>query len=94
LEVQSARESRDVVGMADKPLKPPKPKKESDDTTGLWSYKRLSVELGLPIGTLYSLVAKGQIPYVRLSKRLVRFDPTEVAGWVDARRVPVTGARP
>lgn len=43
---------------------------------------------GIGRGTLASMVSRRQIPHVRLGKRLVRFDPVELAEWIAARRVP------
>ena len=48
------------------------------------SYDEVSKLLGVPKGTLYSLVSKGQIPYVRISKRLVRFSKTTINEWLQS----------
>jgi excisionase family DNA binding protein len=43
--------------------------------------------LGLKPGTIDMLVHRGQIPFVRLGKRIVRFDPAEIEKWVDSGRM-------
>ena len=53
----------------------------------LLGYKDAANELGLPIGTLYSLVSRRCIPHVRLGRRLVRFDQAQLAAWVAKHRV-------
>lgn len=55
----------------------------------LVGYSRTSYETGLPIGTLYSMVSRKQIPHVRLGPRLVRFDLEEIRRWIEKRRVPI-----
>jgi excisionase family DNA binding protein len=55
----------------------------------LLGYKDAANELGLPIGTLYSLVSRRRIPHVRLGRRLVRFDQAPLAAWVMKHRVAV-----
>ena len=44
--------------------------------------------LGVEIAFVRRLVAERRIPFVKLGK-YVRFDPDEVAGWLDAQRVGV-----
>ncbi len=53
-------------------------------------YSELSEVLGVPRGTLYSMVARGQIPHFRIGPRLVRFDLVEITGWLQGRYVPVS----
>jgi excisionase family DNA binding protein len=53
------------------------------------SYKEISERVGIPLGTLYSLVAQAKIPHVRLGRRNVRFVVQEVDAWIDSHRVPV-----
>jgi excisionase family DNA binding protein len=55
----------------------------------LLGYKDAANELGLPIGTLYSLVSRRRIPHVRLGRRLVRFDQSQLVAWVAKHRVAV-----
>jgi len=53
----------------------------------LLDYEQLSQRLGIKLGTLYSWVSRGQIPHVRLSGKLVRFDPKTIEEWLSARSV-------
>lgn len=57
----------------------------------LLAYKDAANILGLPLGTLYALVSRRQIPHVRLGKRLVRFDQGQLAAWVSSRCVASDG---
>lgn len=43
--------------------------------------------LGIPLGTLYSMVSRRQVPHIRLGPRLVVFSKDELETWIDARRV-------
>ncbi len=43
--------------------------------------------LGIPLGTLYCLVSRRQVPHIRLGPRLVVFSKSELDAWVDDRRV-------
>lgn len=45
-------------------------------------YKAAAELLGLPIGTLYSMVSRNVIPHVRLTDRIVLFDEDELLKWV------------
>lgn len=53
----------------------------------LLTYRELSALLSIPLGTLYSMVARGEIPHVRFGKRLVRFRRSEVEAWVTSATV-------
>ena len=44
--------------------------------------------LGVCEGTLGSMIARRQLPFVRISPRIVRFDEAELLAWLAARRVP------
>jgi excisionase family DNA binding protein len=49
-----------------------------------------AVELtGILKPTLYSLVHRKQIPHIRLSNRLVRFQREELEMWLQSHHVPV-----
>lgn len=58
----------------------------------LLNYREMAAFLGVPIGTLYSMVSRKQIPHIRLSGRLVRFDEAKIKRWMEARRVTVLEA--
>lgn len=53
----------------------------------LLTYDEASRLLCVPVNTLYAWVSQKRIPHVRLSGRMVRFDPEELARWIEARRV-------
>lgn len=53
-------------------------------------YDLAQEETGLPRGTLYSMVAKRQIPHVRLGKRLVIFSREMLRNWLDSNKVEQT----
>ena len=42
--------------------------------------------LGVEAGFVRRLIAERRIPFVKIGK-YVRFDPSEVAGWIDGQRV-------
>ncbi len=52
-------------------------------------YKQLAKKIGLPMGTLYCLVSKQEIPHHRLGRRLVRFSLLEIENWLRARQVTI-----
>jgi len=43
--------------------------------------------LGIEVVFVRRLVAERRIPFVKIG-RLVRFDPEEIAAWIDGQRVP------
>jgi excisionase family DNA binding protein len=47
----------------------------------------LAQHLGVTERHIRRLVFEKRIPYVKVG-RLVRFDPTEIAGWIDGSRMP------
>jgi len=51
------------------------------------SYKEAAEILGLPLGTVYSLVCQRRIPHHRLGPRLVRFQREDLEQWLMERRV-------
>lgn len=46
------------------------------------SYAEAADLTGLPLGTLYALVAQKRIPHVRLGPRLVRFPRAKLDAWL------------
>ena len=48
--------------------------------------------LGVEAGFIRRLIAERRIPFVKIGK-YVRFDPGEVAGWIDAQRVQPESSR-
>jgi excisionase family DNA binding protein len=49
--------------------------------------KDAAKELGVPINTLYTWIARKQIPHLRLSPRTVLFDRDELLAWIASKRV-------
>lgn len=56
---------------------------------GLLGYEEAARRLGLRLPTLRTLVHRGQIPYIRLAPRIVRFAPADLEAWIAAHRVPM-----
>ena len=48
----------------------------------LITYQELAARLSVPVNTLYSWVANGKIPHVRLTSRVVRFDDEQITLWL------------
>ena len=46
--------------------------------------------LGIEVVFVRRLVAERRIPFVKIG-RFVRFDPEEIAAWIDGQRVPTEG---
>ena len=57
----------------------------------LMNYADTAELLGLKTSTLYAMVSRQQIPYVRLGKRLVRFDRDQLLAWLSERTVVPAG---
>lgn len=53
-------------------------------------YKEAALYLGVPHGTLRSMVSRRQVPHHRLSARVVVFSAADLDAWLAERRVPVT----
>jgi excisionase family DNA binding protein len=51
------------------------------------TYHAVSELLGIKLGTLYSMVARKEIPHVRLGPRLIRFRRSELDAWIRERSV-------
>ncbi len=43
--------------------------------------------LGVPRSTLYAYIRDERVPFTRLSPRVIRFDQSELASWLEARHV-------
>lgn len=57
----------------------------------LMNYADTAELLGLKTSTLYAMVSRQQRPYVRLGKRLVRFDRDQLLAWLSERTVVPAG---
>lgn len=53
------------------------------------NYKQAAEFIGIPVGTLYAMVYRGKIPYLRFGKRLVRFSKQELERWIAKCRMAV-----
>jgi len=53
------------------------------------NYREAARLLGIPVGTLRSMVCRRQIPHIRISPRVVVFDVGALEEWIGARRVGV-----
>lgn len=58
------------------------------DPTRFLTYAEVSARLGIKVETLYVMVHRGSIPHVRLSRRMVRFEPRVLDAWVAEHRMP------
>lgn len=55
------------------------------DHSDYLTYQELATLLHLPKGTLYSLVSRQRIPFLRLGKRLVRFRRKDIEVWIEEK---------
>ena len=53
------------------------------------SYLETSKLLGVPLGTLYSLVHAKKIPHYRYGRRFVRFSQLEILDWVADHKIKI-----
>jgi excisionase family DNA binding protein len=51
------------------------------------NYKQVAELLGVPIGTVYSMVFRQQLPHLRIGPRNVRFVKSEIKSWINSRRI-------
>lgn len=58
----------------------------STESTKFMEYGETAAYLRVPIGTLYSWVARGVIPHTRLSARTVRFSRADLDCWIASGR--------
>ena len=56
------------------------------DTTSLLSPAEVAARLGLSAKSVRRLALAGILPSVRLSERIIRFDPADVEAFIDERR--------
>lgn len=55
----------------------------------LIGYPAAAAKLGITVSALRVWVHRGQVPHVRLGRRSVRFDPSELDRWIESRKVDV-----
>lgn len=51
----------------------------------LLTIEQLAEKTGYAVATLYKLVSQGKIPYKKLSRKALRFDPQEIEAWIEAQ---------
>ena len=51
----------------------------------LWGYDQVAAYLNTSPASVRNRVYRGQIPFVRVAARTVRFDPARIASWVAGR---------
>ena len=61
----------------------PDPKKRK-----LLTYEEVATITSLPLGTLYSMVHRKELPHYRLSSKTVRFSEEEIRKWIEDGYVP------
>lgn len=54
------------------------------------NYRDAARMIGIPVGTLRSMVCRRQVPHIRISPRVVVFDVAALEAWIAVRRVDVT----
>ena len=64
----------------------------TDTLPRLLSIDQLADHLGTSPRHIRRLIAERRIPYVKVG-RLIRFDPAEIATWLDERRRPTGSVR-
>jgi len=62
-------------------------KKNKDKNLRLYSVKELSERTGLSIWTIYELVEKEKIPYLRLGKRKIYFREEKILEWLKSQEI-------
>lgn len=62
----------------------------TDTLPQLLTIDQLAEQLGITVRHVRRLIAERRVPYLKVGK-LVRFDPAEIAGWLDAARRPQQG---
>ena len=60
---------------------------QQEVATQLLTYAQASRLLNVKVNTLYAWVARKVIPFVRLSRRVVRFRRDEIESWMAERSV-------
>ena len=57
------------------------------------NYAEAAAYLGLKVETLRSMVCRKQVPHIRLSGKLVRFDRETLDAWLREHSVPANESR-
>lgn len=69
------------------------PASDPTDLTHLLAIVELADCLGVNVRHIRRLVHERRIPFIKWG-HLIRFDPHEIAGWIDANRRALGGAEP
>ena len=78
---------KDVRGKMGERRLPEAPKKRK-----LLTYEEVATITSLPLGTLYSMVHRKELPHYRLSSKTVRFSEEEIHKWIEGGYVPAQEA--
>lgn len=52
----------------------------------LLTAEQVASQLGLPAPRVYEMARQGSLPFVRIGKKLVRFEQSAISSWIVARR--------
>ena len=55
------------------------------------NYVEAAAYVGVPVGTLRSMVSRRQVPHIRLAARIVVFDVAQLDAWIAERSVAPGG---
>ena len=66
---------------------------DTEELPRLLSIEQLAEHLGVTPRHVRRLVAEKRVPYLKW-RRFIRFDPDEIAAWLDAARQPAAGLAP
>ncbi len=54
-------------------------------TPRLYTVKQIAAYLNFPASSVYALVNKNEIPFKRIGNKSIRFDISEIDGWIDGQ---------
>jgi excisionase family DNA binding protein len=66
--------------------KPPRTLKQIIDAGGLCTPEEAALALAISVPSVYGWARLGKLPAIRLTRECLRFDPTEIQAFIDARR--------
>lgn len=62
-------------------------------TAEMGGYAFASEVTGIGVNTLYSLVHSKRVPHIKLNRRLIRFNKTDLEEWLNSQKVEVVRKR-
>jgi excisionase family DNA binding protein len=65
----------------------------TDTLPHLLTIEELADHLGVTVRHVRRLIAENRVPYVKW-RHFIRFDPAEIASWLDAGQLEITVGRP